>query len=271
MCAQGVETIIVNGGDGTVSDVMTAVAETYPPDHLPDLAIIPSGNTNLIAQDLGLSSRDVDLIKKLVADKTTLRRVTRRPLQISWPDNAHPARLGMLHGLAGYARAISIAHSPHVSNYAPHDLALCVTVVCAFGSLLGKRQRDAWLQGEPISLSTPSKMLYEGNSFFFLATALEKLSMGIWPFWDCDGGHKKGVRFFNVQHHPRHLMRASWQLLRGAAPSWLRNGADYASGREEVLHLACASDFVLDGEIYSPGPLKSTTLSLGPQFGFIRD
>ncbi|MDT8871316.1 diacylglycerol kinase family protein [Komagataeibacter rhaeticus] len=41
--------IVIDGGDGTVSDVLSAVHRHYAPDRLPAIAVLPSGNTNLIA------------------------------------------------------------------------------------------------------------------------------------------------------------------------------------------------------------------------------
>ncbi|MFC0502767.1 diacylglycerol/lipid kinase family protein [Asaia krungthepensis] len=271
LAAQNVRLIAINGGDGTVSDVMTAVARFYPSNALPNLAIFPSGNTNLIARDIGFRRRGLAALTQLVRHADTLPRTMRRPLKISWPNDEQDPRLGMFQGSSGYARAIAIAHSPHVLRYAPHNLAVAVTLIGAFGSLLWRRQRETWLSGDRVTLKADGEMLINGQSFLFLSTALRKLNLGIWPFWNGGKAGSDGLHFLHVGDHPAKLLQATWSLLRGSAPTWLRASPDYMSGRAEVLDLTCKGDFVLDGECFAPGADDRILLSEGPEFGFVHD
>ncbi|WP_122049327.1 diacylglycerol kinase family protein [Asaia bogorensis] len=271
LARRNVRLIAINGGDGTVSDVMTAVMRAYPEGSLPDLAIFPSGNTNLIARDIGFSRRGIAALLQLWTHGATLPRIYRKPLRVSWPENEHEPRLGMFQGSSGYARAIAIAHSPHVLRYAPHNLAVAVTLVGAFGSLLWRRQRETWLTGDRFILEGDGKTLADGQSFLFLSTALQKLNLGIWPFWDQAQAKSGGLHYLHVADHPRRLLQATWSLLRGHAPSWLRQSDDYQSGRASQMVLTCAGDFVLDGEHFAPGAGRQIHLSEGPRFGFVHD
>lgn len=271
LARRNVRLIAINGGDGTVSDVMTAIMRAYPEDNLPELAIFPSGNTNLIARDIGFSRRGIQALRYLRDHADILPRVKRRPLRVSWPDNEYEPRLGMFQGSSGYARAIAIAHSPHVLRYAPHNLAVAVTLVGAFGSLLWRKHRETWLKGDRLTLEGDGKVLADGQSFLFLSTALQKLNLGIWPFWDTDPAKAGGLHFLYVADHPRKLLQATWALLRGRAPSWLRQSSDYKSGRARNMVLTCDSDFVIDGERFPSGRDHRIYLREGPQFGFVHD
>lgn len=271
LARRNVRLIAINGGDGTVSDVMTAIMRAYPAEDLPELAIFPSGNTNLIARDIGFSRRGIRALEHLLDNAETLPRVQRRPLKISWPDNAHEPRLGMFQGSTGYARAIAIAHSPHVLRYAPHNLAVAVTLIGAFGSLLWRRQRETWLRGDHLVLESGGVVLAEGQSFLFLSTALQKLNLGIWPFWNTDSANARGLHFLHVADHPARLLQATWALLRGHAPGWLRRCSDYTSGQAGSMILTCRSDIVIDGERFSSGKDGRVLLCEGPEFGFVHD
>jgi len=271
LARSAVPLIAINGGDGTVSDVMTAIARSYPSGSLPDIAIFPSGNTNLIAQDIGFSRRGIQALRQLYERSGIFQRTMRRPLKISWPKDEHEFRLGMFQGSSGYARAIAIAHSPHVLRYAPHNLAVAVTLIEAFGGLLRRRQRETWLAGDHFVLESEGRTVAEGRSFMFLSTALQKLNLGIWPFWNADKTKTDGLHYLHVADHPKRLMQATWALLRGRAPDWLRESPDYTSGRAESLTLTCKGDFVLDGECFSPGANNQIILSQGPEFGFVHD
>ncbi|WP_227004191.1 diacylglycerol/lipid kinase family protein [Kozakia baliensis] len=271
LAARKTPLIAINGGDGTVSDVLTRICHAYPADALPRIAIFPSGNTNLIAKDVGFQRRGLAALKQLMEETERLGFIIRAPLQVSWPDESQPSRLGMFHGSTGYARAIAIAHSPHVLRYAPHDLAVGVTLLATFGSLARRRQRETWLNGDPARLETAEGVIADGRSFLFIATALHHLNRGIWPFWRKQSDAQDGLHFLNVKDHPTHLVRATWSLLRGRAENWLRQSPDYASGCVQDMWLHSPSDFVLDGEVLSPGEGGVIKLSRGPRFTFLHD
>ena len=271
MAARGIDTICISGGDGTVSEVMTAIHGAYPLDALPRLVILPSGNTNLIAGDVGFRKRGAEALRVMLDTPETLSSVQRRPLLVEWPDGSQPARLGMFHGSTGYARAIAIAHSPHVLRYAPHELAVIVTLLGTFGALAFRKRREQWLNGDPMALDAGGERIPHAHSFLFLATALQHLEYGIWPFWRRPRDPVEGVHFLSVAGHPRQLLRATWALLRGRAPDWLRAHPDYRSGCVQDITLRTPSEFVLDGEVIAPGPGETITITPGPLFTFLQD
>jgi uncharacterized membrane protein YeaQ/YmgE (transglycosylase-associated protein family) len=49
----GIELLVIDGGDGTIRDVMTAAARVWT-GAAPRVAIVPSGKTNALALDLGI-------------------------------------------------------------------------------------------------------------------------------------------------------------------------------------------------------------------------
>src|SRR3546814_6394575 len=51
--AEGVDLLVVDGGDGTVRDVISAAPAAFG-DRMPRMAILPSGKTNALALDLGV-------------------------------------------------------------------------------------------------------------------------------------------------------------------------------------------------------------------------
>jgi len=266
---EGVDTLGINGGDGTVSSVMSAVHAIYPADRLPRIAIFPSGNTNLIAGDVGFRARGIAPLRRLIEEPETLRISARRPLRLSWPDGSRPDRLGMFGGSSGYARAIRIAHSPHVLRFAPHNLAVAVTLLSALGGLLISRRRRLWLDGERACLLPGGGK--KDRSFVFLATGLQHLDNGIWPFWRKQSDPAFGIHYLNVTHHPRRLAQALGAMLRGRAPDWLRAHPDYDSGCTTSLEWISESDFVLDGEIFPATPDCRVCLDLGPRMIFVQD
>ncbi|QDH14527.1 hypothetical protein E3E11_00075 [Oecophyllibacter saccharovorans] len=272
----GVELIVLNGGDGTVSAALSAIEQVYPLDRLPAIAVLPSGNTNLIASDVGFGLRGPEALDRLFSERP-FRSSMRAPIRLTWP--GAPERrpvLGMFGGCTGYARAVRIAHSPTVLKFAPHNLAVVLTLVSSIASLVLRRSRQKWLQGNPLRWQQKGAEVAEktlqgnGQSFIFLVTALEKLSNGIWPFWE-SGTNRHGFHFLNVSAFPKRLSGALLHLLRGRVPDWLRNHPDYVSDLvNKGMMLETDSEFVLDGEVFPAAADGRLMLERGPLFRFLQ-
>lgn len=269
---KGVDFIVISGGDGTVSACLTAIANTYCDGSLPAVAILPAGNTNLIAGDVGFGLQGEDAIDRIMRP-VGLKSKVRTPIRLSWPDDDRESVLGMFGGCAGYARAVRIAHSPTVLKFAPHDLAVFFTLFSSFVNLLFRRSRQSWMYGSGLSWSMKdaddsNAVKNVGRSFLYMVTGLEKLSHGIWPFWS-DEAHKEGFHFLNVRSCPKDLPKACYNLLRGRAPEWLRTHDDYISDVVGNMLLETESEFVLDGEVFPASTSGRVMLEKGPAFRFL--
>lgn len=175
--------------------------------------------------------------------------------------------LGLFGGCAGFARAVRIAHSPTVLRFAPHDLAVGITLLSTLVSLMFRKSRERWLAGDALRIEMGDHV-YDGESFMFLVTGLSKLSRGIWPFWDAEP-NVMGLRYLDVSAWPANLLRATFVLLCGRAPRWLRRHPDYLSGRSDDMTLTTNSDFVLDGEVFAASESGCIRLERATAFRFL--
>nr|WP_220790134.1 acylglycerol kinase family protein [Gluconacetobacter tumulisoli] len=266
-----VRTIAIDGGDGTVSEVMSAIYRHYPADALPALAVLPSGNTNLIASDVGFGLRGMAALDRLgaLARDDGLRRATvrREVLAVRWSDPDRPAALGMFHGAAAFTRGVGIAHRPAIDRFS-HDIAVGVAIASSIGRLAFRSTRRKWLGGNRITLAVGNEAARTQDCFLFLATTLHCLPRRMWPFAPRTAA--EGMSYLNVAAFPPRLAAATWSLLRGRSPDWLDDCPAYERGQTDRLALRIGEDFVLDGEIFDSGPDGQTFLSAGPAFDFIR-
>ena len=274
LAASDMDCIVIDGGDGTVSDVLTAVRRHYAPDRLPALAVLPSGNTNLIAGDVGFGMRGLEALERLqhLAASGSLRRNVRRRcgLVVEWPESdAREPVVGMFHGAAAFTRGIELAHQPAILNNYAHEMAVVVSFLSSVAHLLKRRSRQQWMRGDPITIQAGERVRRQGNCFLFLSTTLQFLPHGIWPFWTADGARDDAINYLHVAGQPSRLVAASWALLRGRHPAWLQDNPDYCSGCEQRIEMALDSDFVLDGEVFSPGPARRIILSSTAPIDFI--
>ncbi len=81
---QEISILGINGGDGSISQIITRMIAIYGSKPLPLLAVLRGGTMNLIASQLSISDGPVENIKKLVAlvdNKRPFRRNDFRPLR----------------------------------------------------------------------------------------------------------------------------------------------------------------------------------------------
>jgi diacylglycerol kinase family enzyme len=64
--AEGVDVVISVGGDGTVNEVVNGLLEHGPAPHLPMLAVVPGGSTNVFSRALGRSRDPLEATSEII-------------------------------------------------------------------------------------------------------------------------------------------------------------------------------------------------------------
>ena len=255
---EGLDLLVIDGGDGTVRDVISLLPHTFG-EEPPLLAVLPSGKTNVLAVDLGTPS-DWRLEEALVAARRAEPRIkSRPPLRISWADG-RPCLQGFFFGVGAPVKATSLAQQVHKVGFF-HNVAVAVTIVTAsFGALFGGA-RDEWREGVTANLGLDGESQPDGERFAVLATALKRLPFGLMPF----GAPREGLKLLDVDAPPKRLLKALPMVLSGKAVPALE-GMGYRRRDPRVVSLSGGAPFVLDGEVFEGGEL---TIGLGPSLRFL--
>ena len=248
--SDGVDILVICGGDGTVREVLSALAASdFSP--LPEIAILSAGNTNLAGRVLGSPGRGACALEKLVdaiSDGRTKQK-TCPVLKISWlGEPARPPVCGFLFGAAAFNEAKRIA-TDSVHTYGVYQgLAVAVTVMATVVKALvgrGGRLSDGTRMEVAIDGGAPD----DAGRFLMLATTLDSLMLGLWPFWGHGHG---GIRWLDFDAPPPRLVAAlSAVLLRRPRPWMAKSG--YRSGRAETLSIRMEQPFILDGDAFDSG------------------
>jgi len=261
-----VGTVVIDGGDGTVRDVLTALAAVYGADQ-PRLAVMSSGNTNLIAGNTGRIPAGAEGVARLqqgLAGDRPLRQTSRCALDVTGlAGRSGPVR-GMMFGAAAFARGTELANRSLQPRGINHAAAVAFAVAGVLRRSLLGRGRRRLLDGEPMSIQVDDGAAVDGSRFLVMVTPLDRLTLGLWPFAEAGSGP---LHWLDVAAPPRHLLRLAVAALRGRPP---RRADEYGqrSGRAEELRLQLAQAFVVDGDRFEPRA-DGVRLSASPPLRFL--
>lgn len=241
--AAGVELLIVDGGDGTVRDVISRLDVFAVP---PLIAVLPSGKTNVLALDLRCPKGwTVDAV---VASAQTGEPwiKSRNPLEVAF-DDGRPAMRGFVIGFGAYEQATSLSKSVNRLG-AFQSLSVALTLIGAvLGTVMGAT-RGRWRTGVALSLGVDGETPRPGMRFLAMAATLKRLPLGIKLF----GQPRYGLKYLDIDAPPRRLLRALPVLLSGRRSKRLR-ARGYRRGDAEILRVDTREPFVLDGEVFETG------------------
>ncbi len=275
LIAADVEIIAVNGGDGTVQAVLTALAHRGVADQAPKLAILQGGMTNVIAKDVGFAGKPAKALRHLVACVSGqagpgVRPVEtlERPLIGLVTDEKTAPVYGMFFGAAGFYQAVLMAHDNVRPRGFAGNLASASSLVMILTRLLLGRPAadDGLFRGETMAIDLDGR---EGNKapyLLLIATTLDRLMLGLMPFW---GEGEQAIRYTSVAFPPKRLARALFPVLRGKPRPWMP-GEGYQSGRVTDMTIDIETPVVLDGEIFHPRPDRPIRLTGDRRATFIR-
>jgi len=246
----GVELIVIDGGDGTVRDVVSNIHHAYG-DQWPSFAILPSGKTNVIAGEVGHFEDGHKGWLQLTAMRDAGRlggaEKLCAALEISWPARDMPVKRGFLMGFAAFADGKRIAEE----KLHPKGIAKGLAVAIALGSVLFSNLMPGLAQdkrsGEVGSVEIDGNKTAFDRHFLVMASTLEKLTLGMRPFWNQGSGH---INWLDITAPPKRLLSGLVLIVQGKRKPWMEQGG-YASGQAGDIDVKFDAPFVLDGELYN--------------------
>jgi hypothetical protein len=257
LAANNIELLVVNGGDGTLQAVLTAVLEDRPFASLPLLAVLPRGMTNMSAYDVGLKGKPDRSLTRL-ADLWPSRSpsqgiVSRNVLRIENIPNS-PVQRGMFFGAGGITRAIEYCKSKVHPWRIGADWASGLTLMGLLASWMLHGGRSEVVTGQTIHVSLDNAAESSEELLLALATTLDSLVMKSKPFW-----HQKGepLRYTAITYPPKRLLRSARKVLYGGNERDLP-ATCYKSRGAHSIRLRFKGYFTLDGQMFdapADGPL----------------
>lgn len=251
---EGLDLLIVAGGDGTVRDVLTRGAGIWGAS-VPAIGVLPRGKTNALAIDLGVP--DDAQVADLVAGWQEDRIVLRSPIEIVREDGEAAAGpvAGFLFGAGVFVDATELAQTTHRFG-AVDNLAVALSILGGVASTLFGSRGSRWRRGKQMAIrhgdgARPrfgAALASEGAGFIFLATTLQRLPLDMPIF----GERRAGMKTLMVDAPPPRLLRNFAKVLRGRHDAAMeRDGVHLVDSTRVEVELE--GGFVLDGERFAAG------------------
>lgn len=259
-----VDYIAVDGGDGTVRDVLTCGAGVFG-ESWPVLIVLPRGKTNALALDLGIST-DWTLDEALSAVRRG-RIATRRPLMVMQRDNERAQVSGFVLGGGAFTRAIGLGQSAH--NLGAFDAAVVglTAMWSVLQALFGGRD-NPWRRGTRMRLRAAdgSDLPHRGGGpayerYLVFASTLRSLPAGLKPFGAVGGRLRLAV----LDNARRSLLLRLPLIFVGRAGAGTQRLGLHLIGTDEI-DLDIDDRFIIDGEAF---PAGSYRLKAGPKLRFV--
>ncbi|MCJ2187121.1 diacylglycerol/lipid kinase family protein [Novosphingobium beihaiensis] len=265
---RGIDYLVIDGGDGTVRDVLSCGAEIFDEDW-PALIVLPKGKTNALTVDLGLPNHWS--LSEALAAAHRGHTETRRPLRITPADDAAEEHCvqGFILGTGAFAMATEAGQEAHRRG-AFNSFAVGLTILWSVMQTLFGSARNPWRKCTPtriVDRLTGRDLPHPGRGdagerFMTVATTFEKFPLRARPF---GRNPAPGLKMAVIDWPVRRVMALLPLVLFGFYSRFMtRKGTQRFHASE--LELDIGGPFILDGEAF---PAGRYVLDEGPQLTFV--
>ena len=267
---RGIDLLVINGGDGTVRDVLTCGQAVFG-EEWPAIAVLPKGKTNALTVDLGVP--DDWTLQDAIDALDGGARTRRRPLTVSPLDDAGAAKgvsrvAGFILGAGAFTKATQAGQSAHKLG-AFDSMVVAVTGIWALLQSVFAGRSNPWRKGARMRVglgSADAPMAHSGHGDpdmrqLLFASTLERLPAGIRPF----GALKSGLKLVAVDQVSRRTTAMVPLVLLGRLRKGLRERGIHQIAANQFT-LTIDDQFILDGEAFPPGRYR---IEQGPELAFV--
>jgi len=266
---EGIDVLVVQGGDGTLARVLTEIYEHGAFPTPPLVAPLRGGRTNMSALDIGTQRDPVRALWTLLEAArrgAVERRIVSRPvLRMEIPGEG-VVQHGMFFGLGVIHRAIEVVHRAFPKGRSQGVFgASVVTSGLVVGAAFGGS--DGILDADKLQLRLDGDPPTTGEYRLVLATTLERLFAGMRPFW---GVEPAPLHLTAVAAGAHRLGAAAAGILRGRPGPQVTPANGYLSRNVHGAELLVDCGLTVDGEMWRPEPGRRVRLSASDTVRFVR-
>ncbi len=261
---QQIKIIIVNGGDGTLLQVLTYLKKKSNQNYIPGLVLLQAGTTSMAFGDVGCKGRLNRVIAKVIdyskGNISALEATLSPILQMTLPEK-NMTVCGMFFGAGAIYNGILYCRQNIHTKGVRGELGPSMAMI---------RYIFDWLTANKMTTSTQASIEVDqapaltGDFAIITATTLNRLLMGVYPFWG-QGKSNDDISLTLIKKNAPKATKAFMRILRGKDPSVESNVDYYRSVCPTKITLIINDGFTLDGELFGQSgvPTKVVLQSAG--------
>jgi hypothetical protein len=266
---RGIDLLLINGGDGTVQNLLTRLFERHAFEAPPLLGILPRGTANTTAADVGLRGKTAAALNRAIAalrGGTIADHVVERPILRIENLAGGLSQRGMMFGAGAIPDAIELYNREVHGRGLKGEFGMGVTLgAILLGSVLGRRGNGV-LRPHDIGVTLDGGRESRTDRLLVLATTLHRLIFRSRPFWNYDA---QPIRYTSIAYPPAHLLRAAPKVMYG----WRRDALPaevYDSQGATRIALRLDAPVTIDGETFQPLPGRPVVITAAEHARFVR-
>ena len=248
-CANNdVQVILVNGGDGTLQLILTYLCIENNSSYEPSLLLLKAGTTSMSYGDVGCKGKlDMiipDLVKHLQDQPSRIKLSPRSALHLYLPKTEKKV-CGMFFGAGAIYSGILYCRQNLHTKGVRGELGPTIAML---------RFLLDWIVGGDLAVPSKANVTIDKTSVqgiynVITATTLQRLLMGVFPFWG-EKKHDNDFAFSLIESQAPHPFRAFCNIMRGREPNVPLSKKAYQSYCPKVIKLSIQGGFTLDGELF---------------------
>lgn len=242
-----IDVVAVNGGDGTIQAVLTALFKDKPFETPPLLAVLTAGTTSMIARDVGVWGRPAPALTRLLgvarAEDGDGIVQQRRVLRVLTAPEQEP-RFGMFFGAGGIIQGIRFCRNKFERLGLRGEFGPGVTLAWFLLALC--RRSSGYLTPTRMTISLDQQPPESQDVLAVIISTLDRLFLGLRPYW---GSETAPLHYTAVTAGARYVIRVLPSLLRGRQHRYGTPQHGYVSHNVHEVRLTLQGGFTLDGEL----------------------
>jgi len=264
----GIDLLVLNGGDGTLQHALTALLSDPRAERLPWVAPLRGGRTNMTALDLGMPRDPITALERILraaaADRLHEHRIARPVLRIE-SSRGVPTQYGMFFGAGMIRRAIELTHRVFPRGRSQGVFGASLVTAALIAKTLARPTRGI-MTPDKAQILIDGECVSDDEFYLIIASSLQRLFLRLNPFW---GRGRGPVRLTAVASRARGLAAAVPGILRGrpGAGVTVENGYSSANAARVELRLDCG--FSVDGEDFAAQADERITISADRRIHFV--
>ncbi|MBI2603844.1 MAG: hypothetical protein HYW48_12395 [Deltaproteobacteria bacterium] len=256
---QKIDTLAINGGDGTISRTITAFIHEYGNEKLPDIAVLRGGTVNVLADNLNIKGSPEQILYRLVEAHSLPSYLGITELS-TLKVNSH---YGFIYGNATSYRFLEAFYMRKTNQLGVLLLLARVILSSIYGGNLFRKT----IISEPVTLESDNSALISLVAPFLFCSTVEFLPLKIRMFSQAQKNPDK-FQCLAILVPPRKVPLRLPEFALNLS-STKKHKTEFLTNKLVITaDSPSAAAYTLDGELFTPQD-RNVEISLGPRLRFI--